>query len=380
MNTNVRVCGAAFAPLALLSACISANQSSIYRSFDAGKLDNLSGVLIDAKQRAIISKRRPILYSDGAPWTDSEGRPVEGPTVVCAEPSPDVFTAISQSFGSSGSFSGTSKEAQLALSYALAESAGELRRARTIQLLRDSLFNTCLGYMNGSLSGSEYQKLLNKYADETLTLLAVEQITPQAVTTPLTLTAEGIGGGSTKISNQSPPPAGAGKGKMAGAATADEGGTGSDQEPAAQDQAKPTDIHASDPAGAAKAKTDTKPSAAAATTRNASGDTKLATAKAPQAKPANQGDQTPGSSGTSDTSKNPITAAYPSGNIQTLAPPTNAAVDAVKDMVHTFLLDTLVNKCLDSWTEEEAKSQTSPNAPAVKVAPTPGTLLFCRPT
>ena len=435
----------------LAGACVSAKRDSIYREYKINTSETLTSVLIDAKQRAIIAKRR--VNSEGVATSAPESadlsgnqpkKPSKGPTpvsagdeVVCAEPSPDVFTAISQSFASSGSFSGTSKEAQLALSYALAESAGELRRARTIQLLRDSLFNTCLGYMNGAMDGNEYQKLLNKYADETLTLLAVEQITPQAVTAPLTLTSQNATGpGSQTISNKpspqdngittekSPPPGTIPKPPSA----PDDGGTSEQVVPADQAPSLPKPSQTTTPNTSASAdaaaknaisalseketadaalvnankavataqsavtKTPKDPAAIAgfkaalvaqanAAAKGASADkaasaslakaigaaneqaksskpaanTKSSEPSASKPKPAgapaapSSGDPNGSQAGGDGRTINTSNAPYPNGtNIQTLAPPTNAAVLGVQDMVHTFLNETLINKCLDN--------------------------------
>jgi len=165
-----------------LAGC--SNFGSIYREVSIEDSPNTS-LIMDAKQRAIISIQRKD-ESLGGKTLDSSR------TVVCSEPSPDAFTAAGQALSGSGMFSGPSQNASLALSLAMAESAGELHRAKTVQLLRDGLYYTCLGYANG-LSRSKYDRLLNRYLDSTIILFAIEQITPQAVPASTTLSSNADG-------------------------------------------------------------------------------------------------------------------------------------------------------------------------------------------
>ncbi len=150
--------------LLLTSACGNANWQSIHRTFQLTPNDAPQSVLIDAKQRAIISTTitrygQTYLY-------------------VCAEPSPDALAVISSSLSQAGQLS-IEKNPRIseAFAFAVQESAAQLNRGRTIQLLRDGLFRACEASLNGALEGGEYGQIANKYADATVTLLAIEQIT-----------------------------------------------------------------------------------------------------------------------------------------------------------------------------------------------------------
>lgn len=92
--------------------------------------------------------------------------------IICTEPSPDVATAIANSFGTgisllrgaSGSFTATHVEGLVQL--------GE--RTATIQLLRDKMYQTCLAYANGAISGTTYSFIMSRLDDTIVTLLLGE--------------------------------------------------------------------------------------------------------------------------------------------------------------------------------------------------------------
>jgi hypothetical protein len=161
---------------AVLAAC-GANRASIFRDYEAYDGDTgqrTSSVLIDAKQRAILS----------APAGRAEMRDAEArrDVYLCAEPSPDALSAISSTFaGSLGGLFGPGKEVQGALASALSETASELgKRNATIQLLRDGLYRQCEAYMNGLIDKFYYEQIANKYVNAMVTLLAIEELTPSA--------------------------------------------------------------------------------------------------------------------------------------------------------------------------------------------------------
>ena len=169
------------------SACGNANWSSVYRTYSPESEDGKRGTsaLIDAKQRTIIAASRT------------------NDVIVCAEPSPDALSAVSSSFSGSTSVSAqSSPEVALAMALALNEAAGQLRRARTVQLLRDSLFRACEAYMNEAMDKIDYTRIANKYADATVTLLAIEQLT-----SPDTGVATIIAPGGTQAQSEATVPA-----------------------------------------------------------------------------------------------------------------------------------------------------------------------------
>ena len=154
----------------MLSGC--AKTPSIYRGYRVGSGDGTKSVLIDAKQRAIISTPNPYPKPDS---DKGENRMV----FVCAEPSPDALSAISAVFSGGAVVTQAEKEIQLQVARALQETAGQLgRRNATIQLLRDGLYRQCEAYMNGLINWDDYKWTSNRYINAMVVLLAIEQITP----------------------------------------------------------------------------------------------------------------------------------------------------------------------------------------------------------
>ena len=190
------------------SACGNANWSSVYRTYSPESEDGKRGTsaLIDAKQRTIIAASR------------------SNDVIVCAEPSPDALSAVSSSFAGSTSVSAqSSPEVALAMALALNEAAGQLRRARTVQLLRDSLFRACEAYMNEAMDQIDYTRIANKYADATVTLLAIEQLTSPD-TGPATVIAPGGTQAQSEATVPAPPEGGQPTPPEGGQPTPPEGG------------------------------------------------------------------------------------------------------------------------------------------------------------
>lgn len=101
--------------------------------------------------------------------------------VTCAEPSPDVARALSQSGNFGGSLAvsglpaGIEPKLALAMSKAQAESAAQLgERLATIQLLRDGLYRACEAYANGAISKTAYAIMLGRFDDTMITMLMGE--------------------------------------------------------------------------------------------------------------------------------------------------------------------------------------------------------------
>ncbi len=92
--------------------------------------------------------------------------------VVCTEPSPDAAVAMANSLGvglsilgqGAGSLSSTQVEGLVQL--------GE--RTASIQLLRDKMYQTCLAYANGAVSGTTYSMIMSRLDDTIVTLLLGE--------------------------------------------------------------------------------------------------------------------------------------------------------------------------------------------------------------
>lgn len=147
----------------ILSACGSlgnltaVNKKETLGSGMSGKGYAPAGVFIDAKQRAILSNRRP----------DKDIR------VVCAEPMPDALSAIAAQAGVSVSDISNAVSAEGGASEAAANIG---LRTQTIQTLRDGFYRVCEAYMNG-LSEEQYSIMLRRFQTNMIALLAIEQLT-----------------------------------------------------------------------------------------------------------------------------------------------------------------------------------------------------------
>ena len=124
------------------------NSHSVYRDFD---VDDGSGAMVDIKQRAVIASKSK---------TTKEGITKEK-TIVCAEPSPDALSAYAAEIAGEGS---VPENVKAAFSAAFQENSAFVGlRTQSIQLLRDSLYRLCEGYMSGALDKPHYQALFRRY-------------------------------------------------------------------------------------------------------------------------------------------------------------------------------------------------------------------------
>lgn len=192
----------------MLGAC-TAKHTSIFRTYDLEGSENRS-VLIDAKQRAILSVERESV--------DRETRKREKIRKFCAEPSPDALSAISTSFATSLSVGVAGQgEGAAALGAALSEAASQLgRRNATIRLLRDGFYRLCEASLNESISKTQYNLLASKLTNSMVVLLGIEQLTPSEVeelrittggNTSVTVNTE-LGGGESPPEGETPQPEG----------------------------------------------------------------------------------------------------------------------------------------------------------------------------
>lgn len=158
----------ALVSLSLLTGC----QNYIFRTFDLDRNDSLS---VDAKQRLVFV-------------TEKGGRDRDR-RVVCAEPSPDALSALATS-GSAAFTSplpGASQSTDKVTGkggFSQSEAAANIGlRSQAIQLLRDSLYRACEGYMNGVIDQTEYTFILMNIDRVMISLVAIDAIggTPVAV-------------------------------------------------------------------------------------------------------------------------------------------------------------------------------------------------------
>ena len=133
-------------------------------------------VITSAKERA-ISYMSVDYYKDGE--KASQGR-VKPKRVVCAEPSPDVATAVADAIktsvearASKPGFGEIGLDAEYSRNFS--ESLAQLgTRLATIQLLRDELSDLCRAYANGAVSSITYTLRLSRLDKKMITLLIGE--------------------------------------------------------------------------------------------------------------------------------------------------------------------------------------------------------------
>ena len=101
---------------------------------------------------------------------------------VCAEASPDVFSALSASTAASlgGSQSASATEANARLAVAVAEAAGTIERTQTVNLLRESMYRTCERYLSGAISREAFVVQAGRDWRGMIAVLAIEQLTRTA--------------------------------------------------------------------------------------------------------------------------------------------------------------------------------------------------------
>jgi len=153
---------------ALLAFGGCASQTRVLKTVD---LKDHQGVATDAKLRLVTN-----LEVGGQTFA---GR-IEPRRVVCAEPSPDVAQAISDSFSAAISAAverGAARgEGSLQIAHALAESVTQLgKRLGTIQLLRDKFYRACEAYANGAISATSYTLMLSRL-DKTMTTMMLGEM------------------------------------------------------------------------------------------------------------------------------------------------------------------------------------------------------------
>jgi hypothetical protein len=91
--------------------------------------------------------------------------------VICAEPSPDVFTVLAASLSGEAGAGGQN----IGAAVSMAQSAAALGpRTQTIQLLRDGLYRACEAYMNGLINRDEYRQIMFAYDEVMITMIAVD--------------------------------------------------------------------------------------------------------------------------------------------------------------------------------------------------------------
>lgn len=168
----------------LMSGC--ANLASIYRAHPLPEGQPYL-VSIDSKQRVVLSNPGRTEKPDNS-------------NIVrfCAEPPPDVFTALATSLGAEASLrQSASPEAAAKLAFTLSENAATIERTQTVNILRETMYRNCERYLSGAISEEEFIVQAARDQQLIVQVLAVEQITggARAQSTALTTIAKAAAGG-----------------------------------------------------------------------------------------------------------------------------------------------------------------------------------------
>jgi hypothetical protein len=151
--------------LSMLALCIALIACTAPRTPNARKFqtDSYSFLVTDARQRVVAGNTIGSFSRPGL---------VDPESIYCAEPSPDVASAVATSF--SGALSVLGK-GSASLSEGQVESMAQLvERTASIQLLRDKMFQTCVAYANGAITGTTYSLIMAQLDRTIVTLLLGE--------------------------------------------------------------------------------------------------------------------------------------------------------------------------------------------------------------
>jgi hypothetical protein len=169
----------------LLSACnATSNTSFRARNFTD---DRDSAILIDAKQRAILTRV----------WQENGENPAKVRR-FCSEPSPDFVSVMAQALSAGGTFGKTadptSLQVALNLAYSRSENGTTIARTQTINMLRELMFRTCERFLSGGYD--EMELSIQAVRDQRLmvSILAIEQLTGAVAPSPVVISTEGSAG------------------------------------------------------------------------------------------------------------------------------------------------------------------------------------------
>jgi len=120
-------------------------------------------VATDARVRGLLTKDVGAFSISGS---------VDPKSITCTEPSPDIATSIATAL--SGSVNIFSKGSG-SLTASQVEGLVQLgEKTAAIQLLRDKMYQTCLAYSNGAISGTTYSLIMSRLDDTIITMLLGE--------------------------------------------------------------------------------------------------------------------------------------------------------------------------------------------------------------
>lgn len=160
-----------------LSGC--ANWNGIYRTKTVATPNGPRVITIDAKQREVIMVPEPTANDRANPQNARGWR-------ICAEASPDVFSALAASASGALKADIAGKSGELSAALAVAETAATIERTQTINLLRESFYRTCERYLSGAITKESFIVQSGRDARAMVAVLAIEQLTG-AVKRPATI-------------------------------------------------------------------------------------------------------------------------------------------------------------------------------------------------
>lgn len=197
----------------ILSGC-NANHYSIYRT-EQLKPDQANVIAVDAKQRFLLSNvitkttqeipATPAIEGKAAtqatPATESKpavpGTPASTEQIrrFCLEPSPDVFSVLSQAASGGGSFGQTAdpKSMNIALqaAFSSSEAGASISRTQTVNMLKEMMYRTCERYLNGQISDDQYPIIAARDQRIMTSILAIEQLTGAILPKPVVIATTG---------------------------------------------------------------------------------------------------------------------------------------------------------------------------------------------
>jgi hypothetical protein len=186
----------AVALCAAVGGCARLN--SIHRG-ESVPSDRAHILSVDAKQRAILSS--PFAIDRDGDQTISDEERKNRVMRFCAEPPPDVFTAIGSTLGLKAGY-GRDKarqEANAEFLQAISENAATIERTQTVNILREAMYRNCERYLSGAISENEFIVQAARDQRAMVHVLAVEQLTgaAKAQSTALTTIAKAASTGTS---------------------------------------------------------------------------------------------------------------------------------------------------------------------------------------
>lgn len=177
-SRHVRATVLLFVVALLGSGC--ARMNSIHRTDHIGRKGNLI-LTTDAKQRSTFVMPVDYRRVATAVGTQEKARAIYR---ICAQPPPDVFSAIASTQGLKAAF-GQDKarsDASAEWQQVINENAATIGYTQTVNVLRDMMYRNCERYMSGAVDEAEFIVQAARDQRAIVHVLAIEQLTGAART------------------------------------------------------------------------------------------------------------------------------------------------------------------------------------------------------